>query len=131
MDIGKQQVDIEAALDLSNKAKINLQRLIDLLKNQEDPATNISLEKVMPPIDKCSRLQSVLFALNNFQKEEHAQAVHDLTELSTNLSKSLDEHQWGKFNLTDFLQGLFHEGVQVKFNKTMTGSQIGRSISEA
>ena len=120
VDVGKDQVDLDSATDLAGKVRDNVKKLDTLLQvDGDENKSTLALDKVMPAIDKCSSIQSVISALEGSTQEQHQQLKNELDSNLEWLQGMVSD--WGNFDFKHLLEHSFRGSAELRIGGLLLG----------
>lgn len=113
MDLGKQQLDQQSAVQMASKLDTAFTQLHSFLEAYQQD-TDLALDKLTGLADKCKNARAVCLALAS--SDQHAQVKGRIEDGLAKVAKFLEESGWGNaLDMSNFLRSLFrrdHETSQ-------------------
>ena len=94
VDVGKQQIDLQGAMPLTEKLQESMQRLLAFMKGGKDGAEDFRVEKAFALLEKCANLVPIMSSLATSTADEHVKARSELDAVKTEISDFLSENGW-------------------------------------
>lgn len=113
--MGKQQIDLQGAMPLTQKLQESMERLLAFMKGGKEGAEDFKVEKAVALIDKCGNLTPIMSSLATSTADEHVKARSALEQVKAEIFTFLSENEWsGCIDVAALLGNAFPSGSDIK-----------------